>query len=310
MPAAEKKSWSALVLTWLPVICSLGSLCLFVFYGRRLQESQITVGQVEARVKTVTEPYVTKMTQLETEIRAIQKDREVAEAIRSTAAASSDIASRLEVTPRLARANSVKGVSDVKVEFSLKNIGTAPVEIKNFEMAVLLGTVTPEVKTVIDKTNVLFDVQTQIEDAFDEQKKDALRAQWEGLHQDCPHGQLFAVDELGKHVKWQEVADLKTLRKVDLSLEAGESSSVLFTYVLTENTYHHGSWYRFRLTVGTGEKVKPSYELVLATGQDDDNDNIYGKEAGVRVVEETKTSTWQPLSPIPSVSPASEPSEE
>jgi hypothetical protein len=139
------------------------------------------------------------------------------------------------------------------------------------------------------------DRQYHFETLFDHCQQAAkelpLRSRAELRSLSCPHGFLFAVDEASPHATWEEVPERSATRKVDMALEADEASSALYSYVLTENTFHHGTWYRFRLTVDTDESPQPTYDLVLPTDhtQTAESAGAFGSESGVKLVRETKT---------------------
>jgi hypothetical protein len=193
----------------------------------------------------------------------------------------------LTVKPAVEQSYAVKDIREIYVETRCENVGLINVNLDAIRIDVFEGKPSPAVKEILDRTMTMFQYRREIERASAESAtplpspsqpvakppraerpalpaddapgaalgdplsyRRELIAAWEKLEQQCPHGQLFAINEASPDIEWHAMQRVSRIVPVMTTLQPGQSASKRFSFLLTEYPeQHHRQWFRFVVTV-------------------------------------------------------------
>ncbi len=217
----------------------------------------------------------------------------------------------LEIVPAVIQSPSQDDVREIRLELSFSNAGEEMVAVKEITVTVVRGSTTREVYNTLMQTKEFAKAKRMLSHAdglipapqgTGTDENDTLRRQWaqkiiymHDVQSQCFHGRLFRVSPESAHVTWEELPDVKTVRKANHSLAPGESVLEQFDYLLTEAQTSHWTWFRFRIAVNNGSQSERVIEFNLP--------GRLSQDLGVQfptVVNETsdRAVRWEPALPL------------
>ena len=264
-----------------------GAVFIFFWYGCDFNTARKLSAEIDARVAEKTEPLRVDLAKLDSRLREVQIAKESAEAELAKHDAARKLTPVIRVKPFVDGSASYKDVREFTLETLVSNDGEVPVRVRAVSLNVLKGQATASTKDKIDRTQRLWEIEpylnaSQLPDEADASKEAQIA--YDKLHQDCPHGLLFAIDPASKDVDWKKAEGLSTVRILDLDLSPGNSVSQIFAFVLTENLYHNASWYEFELTVELADHPSQVFRFLVPTGRQNETS---GFRQVAKVVHET-----------------------
>lgn len=287
----------------------IGGLFVFFWYGCDLNSARLMREQVDARIKAATEPLVTELAKLDTKLRAAEIERTKAEGEIAELSADYQATPIIRLQPSIVPGTSYKGVREFSLDADISNDGRAPVKLREIALIVSKGFSTVTAADKIDRTQRLWDLERQLgytpptnQPVSSNPASEAVPSpdsEYQRLHQDCPHGELFGLYE-STDVQWETVERLTSTQPIDANLLPGSAISQIFPFVLTENLDHNYAWYKIELTVRLQDHPEQVFAFVIPTGRQS-NPVPYKEEVGyshTRQIELTSPRKWTTQSPM------------
>lgn len=208
----------------------------------------------------------------------------------------------LQIKPAVEESQSIGDIREITLETIFTNAGTLPVTVSELQIEVYEARPSQRAWEPLSKTlqleylrGKLFIDPYSSDFEQDPQKRAEFQQQYDELHQDCPHGRLFAIDASSVDVDWTLLESLSRHIAINAELPSGASAFNRFTYLLTEMpNQHHRQWFRFVVTVNPdNEETRSKFEFVVS-GLPLKSDN----QVTVRNVTETSVRRWAPVVPL------------
>lgn len=288
-----------------------GAVFIFFWYGCDLNTARRLSAEVDARVNKKTEPMRVQVAGLEAQFKLIQIAKEKAETKLAEQEAARNDVPTIRVQPTIDSSASHKGVRELSLDTQISNDGKVPVRVRGVTLAVWNGHVTTNVMDKISRTQRLWELEPYLSIA-PPPNPDGLpnpptkeRVEYEALHRDCPHGQLFALDSSSKDVTWTKIDALSSVRTLEAELKPASALSQVFAFVLTENLYHNTGWFKFELSVELDDHSSQVFTFFVPTGREVDprqTNYTVAKMVPGRLTEQSAViyrewSTRSPLAP-------------
>jgi len=293
----------------------LAGAYVFFFHERYERLSNLVKLQVEERVATATEDLQVELLDLQAELTEAQADKAESEADIYKGKAKASAAPRLQVNHSIDEGSELRGVRQLRLRVEIENIGTPSVDINKVGLQIFAGNPSEGTADVLQKTQELHGLFSKANQlaiqlgsgyAMEQVEYGRMHASWQQLtldydtlHEDCPHGQLFSVSKENDHFDWMELPEHARDDKLDVTLHSEQVTSLDFVYVLTESFDHHANWFRFVLTVNPGQEPSPQFEMIEPMmSVPSDAAQSGGYAAGVSTMSKKSYRTkylWKPI---------------
>lgn len=189
------------------VLGVLAAALTFVLWGGKMKTAELTVAQVDARLKAKLELYETLLHQIDTELRAAQTRHERAESKLSEREAEKGGKPILSVKPIVEQTPSYRDTREIRVDMHFTNIGVVDVEVDEVMVEVYAGVANNDVREILERTERIHDYLQVLHSAgvfdrfyppdweslpeFARQRAQAAWEEFDELSKKCPHGNIW-----------------------------------------------------------------------------------------------------------------------
>lgn len=155
----------------------------------------------------------------------------------------------------------------IRLRMVLSNVGQKPVQIDSVGVKVSRGQLSETASDVVARANALYALERQIPwhgTMVTPQEEGELNKLWDEyneLHKNCPHGQLFIVGADASDVEWQEIVQLS--KPSSATLGPQQSNEVDFDIVCT-HFYNHLMWIKLEPQLVVGGKLQEMGEALVS----------------------------------------------